>query len=290
MAILDVIDSWVNLSLSAEVDVAGASGTLERVFDVRFSEGDAAYLRPLMALEASGVPDFWDVLSDSYPYWFVRRKEVRPGKGPLNFQVSVIYEYFDNPLGRLPIVTWRRQTVTEPIDRDAGGDPLTNSADEPFDPAVTEEFYDRILRVEINQANFNAEAVEPYVGAINNASWTPSSVGRSFDAYTARCLSIDGDPQRVGTIDFYRVIYEFAIRDDGILVGDTKLGWRRRFQDIGFREKIGGEYRTIVDSEGNPLTQPVPLDGNGQRLSPSADPVWRVFTTKKLKDFGDLPL
>lgn len=290
MAIVDVIDSWQDRSLAAEVDVDGASGEMERVFDVRFDNADPPHLRPLLALTAAGVPAWWDAIDESYPYWFVRRKRVRAGKGPLDYRVAVIYEYFDDPLSRPAIVTWRRQTVTEPIDRDADGEPLTNSADEPFDPAVTEEYYDRIMRIEVNQADFNTEAVEPYVGAINSVAWTPACVGRSFDAYTARCLSIDGDPQRVGTIDFYRAVYEFAIRDDGILVGETKLGWRRRFQDMGFREKIDGEYYTLLDADDNPLTQPVPLDGSGQRLGAAAEPVWRVFVTKRPMDFAGLSL
>jgi len=32
--------------------------------------------------------------------------------------------------------------------------------------------------------------------------------------------------------------------------------------------------RAILDDQGKEITQPVPLDGNGQKLPKDADPVW----------------
>lgn len=40
-------------------------------------------------------------------------------------------------------------------------------------------------------------------------------------------------------------------------------GWYIEYIDAGFNELIGGVRTVIVDGKGNPVSQPVPLDGNG---------------------------
>ena len=291
MGVTRVTFLWQHMRAETEVDVDGAFGRLVHGYEVEFDAADAPGLRPVLALTASAggvsVPAYWAELDGDWPYWYVKHKNPRPADSPFRWMVEVVYEYYDNPLVRPPQVSWQGRTVTEQIDRDADGAPLVNSADEPFDPAITEEFEDRILRVEFNVANFNATAYEDYIHAINGSDWTPAVVGRTFAAYTVKCLSISGRPERVGNVHYHHVTCEFEIRDDGIAEGGNPLGWRRRLLDQGFRTKDPAGYHTITDQEGNPLTHPVPLDGNGGKLN-GGEPVFLVYTTKKTKDFHDI--
>lgn len=294
-----VLEDWNGLTVETQVGVSELVGSQARWFDVLFDNSDAAHLRPLLAVEAEGVPAYWSVLDETRPYWYVSAKNCYPGNGAMHWRVKVDYTYYDNPLAVPPKVSWRRVTTTEAVDRDVNGDPLLNSSKEPYDPPITEEYHDRVLRIEYNMASFNQAAYDQYIGSINSAAWVPASltVGETivtFPKYTVKCLGIDGDPARVGNILFSRVVAEFQIRDDGLDDGGTPaaypIGWRRRLLDQGFREIVDGQPKAILDAEGNPLTNPVRLDGSGAKLADTADPVWNIYTTKKLKDFGDLGL
>jgi hypothetical protein len=44
-------------------------------------------------------------------------------------------------------------------------------------------------------------------------------------------------------------------------------GWYVEYIDAGFNEVVGGERKAILDTKGNPVSTPVPLDGNGAALT-----------------------
>lgn len=51
------------------------------------------------------------------------------------------------------------------------------------------------------------------------------------------------------------------------------FGWWIEYMDAGFNEKIDYQRRGILDKSGNPVSKPVPLDGNGTALTIGADPI-----------------
>ena len=101
MAVIKVHEDWRGLSLDAEATLDGPQGRLPRRFIVDFDAADNAAKRPIMALTAShggvAVPDWWDPHPDDSDY-IVRQKSVVPAGGPFSWQVTVVYEYTEDPL------------------------------------------------------------------------------------------------------------------------------------------------------------------------------------------------
>jgi hypothetical protein len=53
--------------------------------------------------------------------------------------------------------------------------------------------------------------------------------------------------------------------------------WEIQYFDAGFNEVVGGDRKAILDKAGNPVGQPVPLDGNGGQLTIGSDPLVRYL-------------
>jgi hypothetical protein len=316
MPITDVVPDYTGVSLDTEVDIIANRGTMTAKYDVAFSPADPPELEPptlraVMAAEHPDVPAYWAPLSDAHPFWYVKHKSAKPSNGAFNWQVTVEYEYYDNPLAARPKVTWTRGRTSEPIDREVDGKPILMSSDEPVDPPLMEEYSFRILKIEKNVSLtlYDDEVLRGFIGSINSVQWQPllladaTSVPNEppkyhfFAPYIVKCEDISGTPERVGNTWFVHVTFEFHVHDDQIVIDtDDWLGWRRRVLDIGFREvsSVGQdgsvEYAEIRDKNDNPMTHPVKLDGSGKKLADGADPVWKIFNTKKLKDFNELGL
>jgi hypothetical protein len=289
MAVTRVFEDWKALAVDTEVNLDGASGSMVRRFGVEFNTADATASRPILALTASSggvsIPDYWDAHPASSDY-FVRKKTVAPGDGPFMWYVTVGYEYIENPLLQPYSVQFIPQGTQEAIDK--AFDPvaqtftkeLANSSKEPFDPPIQEEFFDFSILITRNEANFNITYANAYLNTVNSDTFmffARNGVGYQFAAGKARCKSIQASEQRHGAAWYWQVQYEFIVRQDG---------WLRRVLDQGFRELDGSDYVQIADTEGNPVTQPVKLNGSGVKLAASADPVFLEFQTKKTINFS----
>jgi len=291
MAVTSIVEDWTGISGSGEVNLTSETGSLTRRFIVTFNNSDPTSNRPFMALNASSggidIPQYWDF----HPYdssFYVRRKTVAPFNGPTSWVVTVEYEYLKNPLLEPYSIQFIPQMSNEPLDkaiRLSGGSEiadknLCNSADEPFDPPIQEEIYDFAIIIKRNEANFAMGTAQQYLNTVNADLFKIKNKQNNiliFDVGTVRCKNIQADEQRHGPTWYYTVTYEFVVRSDG---------WLRRILDQGFREKISGDYKSITDTDGNPITMPMKLDGAGSKLSASADPVFLTFQTKKTKQFS----
>ncbi|HOK96860.1 MAG TPA: hypothetical protein PK052_06870 [Anaerohalosphaeraceae bacterium] len=289
MAVTRITEDWKALGINTEVSLTGASGTMTRRFIVEFDKNDAPARRPILALTASHggvtIPDYWEVHPASNDF-FVRRKSVAPDGGPTVYAVAVEYEYIEDPLSRHYTVQFVPQATQEAIDKAIEGKPeaftkeLTNSAKEPFDPPILEEFYDVSIVIKRNEAAFDIQAVTPYLNTVNadNFSFIANNgVTYQFSAGKVLCKSIQAEEQRHGPNWYFVVTYEFVVRNDG---------WKRRILDQGFRQLVNGVYATIKDEEGNALTQPAKLNGSGAVLAPDDAPVFLEFQTKYSKNFA----
>jgi len=165
-----------------------------------------------------------------------------------------------SPLADPWIVEWDFVTSNEPIDTDIDGKPITNSAGESFDPAITKDFHDLLLRIQRNEAAFNPIVADNYEDAIS------SDYFWGFEPGKVKCVQFTGKTAVRGQFWYWQVRYAFQIR---------KEGWQRRLLDQGFRqynettEKY--EHIQIEDETGNKInvTEPWPLDGHGHALSQS---------------------
>lgn len=279
---LRLADCGVTANLDGSLD-----GTGKAVYIVEFDNADAPGSRPYIArdyTEAVGgvkIPGMWE----SHPYdpWiFVTDKKVSMYNGPFIWQVTCTYEYVENPLLQPYTAEWLFASSNEPIDRDRLGKPITNSADEPFDPPITEEAFDLVLRIQRNEATYNPLLAAHYKRAVNQDTFL------WFPPQTVKCSLFEGVRQRVANLFFARVTYEFGIRVDTYVEGGQQayLGWRRRLLDQGLRTKTDGQYALIRDADDNPVTSPVPLNGSGAPLADGADPVFLLYETKDVLDFS----
>ncbi len=273
MAVIKVTEDFKGWGATDEIEANGTlTGAAPRVFDVDFDTGDVGANRVFLAKADSRIPQIGEAHPFS-PWIFVTNRTVAVNAlSPLAFKVTVNYTEIENPLEQPTIIEWLSASVTEPIDTDIDDNPIVNSSDEPFDPPPTEEFDDLLLRGVYNVAVFNPVDASIYKGAIN----TDFFLG--FDPGQAKVVTYISREIKAITGNFYvEVTVEIQFRSDG---------WKRKFVDQGYRVKTGVDidgkptYEEIKDDEGDPITEPVFLDGNGEKLD-DGDPVVRLeFDTK----------
>lgn len=286
MAVISVTEDFRGLGSEGHSEPDGTKvGSGDRYFDVVFDAADVAANRPFIARSVNAVDPSTGVrvpqLGDSHPYdhwvYVVRLRTAVTDDSAFVFRVTVEHREISNPLDEPPIVEWLSASTMEPIDTDIDGNPILNSSDEPFDPPPTEEFYDLIMRATFNVANFDPVGASNYNGAVNIDWFRGFAPGLGkVKEYTSRQIW-------VMTGWFYvAVAVELRFRS---------TGWKRKFLDQGYRTKgdiVDGvqTYTQIKDTEGNLVTDPVLLDGLGQKLADGAPVVRREYWTKPQLSFN----
>lgn len=282
MAILSITENFTGLGSEAHVEPDGKIlGAGSRYFDVMFDLSDLAVLRPFIARADSRIPQ----LGELHPYqqnnliYVINQEAVVHNESSTLFRVTIRYREIRNPLDEPPIIEWFSAATMEPIDTDIDGKPILTSSDEPFDPPPTEEFYDLVMRATYNVSFFDPVGASNYKGAVN------SDLFRGFAPGLAKVKEYRS--RQIWTLidTFYvEVTVELHFRS---------TGWKRKFLDQGYRTKTGEDddgkptYSQITDDEGNLVTEPVLLDGNGQKLADGDPVVRREYWTKKQLSFND---
>jgi hypothetical protein len=152
--------------------------------------------------------------------------------------------------------TWLRITIsssqiTKPA-TDNEGRSFTNSAGDPVDGLEAESAL--LVLTYTNEAVVSPAFRQfyKYLNACNNDTYL------GFQPYTLRCTGISAEYDKAKQA--WRVSVEFTHNPDG---------WEIVYYDAGFNEIDGGQRRAILDQRGNPVNQPVPLDGAGKALTPT---------------------
>ena len=161
------------------------------------------------------------------------------------------------------------------------GRAICNSAGQPFDPSVEKVYYDQLVTVELDRATFNHDQAKEYIDAVNDGAFSITYNGQTFNFadgtaritdYSGRSVYTDGTPT-------WRVHIAFEVRDDG---------WLRNVEDRGLNQLFNGDYQLepVTDSNGDPVTEAVGLNGSGEALTSIASPkVYIRFPLHKKKDF-----
>lgn len=211
----------------------------------------------------------------------------------------------ENPLSEPSELDIEGREFEVAIDRDRNGNPLVNSAGDPFDPPVTIEDNRIIVTVARNEATPQYAAANPgYVGPVFNYADLTGMVGKTnqttFLGYGPRKLkalfpriSREFSPN----IGFYwKVIYRFEIIDKEYEIDDpdnpgTPLvigqGHDRVILDQGFREKVGS-VKKLITLDGQPLQEPALLDGSGEKLPEGDSPRYLAFQVLPEHDFAGM--
>jgi hypothetical protein len=185
--------------------------------------------------------------------------------------------------------TWHRisistQSATVPLtdegeNGDKGGIPACNSAGDPVD-GLTE---DRAL---IKMSYTNTKVSSPsFEKLLEYTNKTNESAFLGCPPRTLRCLGFSGEWDDRNQL--WSISVEFMFDPEK---------WIVTYFDAGFNEIVGGERRAILDVQGNPVSKPVPLDGNGQAVEPhlvgtgslAGDTAQLIAYPYLQKDFGNL--
>jgi hypothetical protein len=258
-------------------------GTFTAVWQVLFDENDDPMNRPMLAIDAPGIPRFFDPHPGN-EWFFVTG--IKPNQiAPLLYEVVVTYVSNDNPLDfniNPPMIKWIEEDTEEPTDIDVNGNAIANAAGQPFDPPISTTFADTVLTIQVVRPFFNVVLATEYHNAVNSDIFWGAEPG------SVKARKIEGDPFRGSTGRWYFMHnYEFVFRDDHILTNGEKANWKRRIKNEGLMcfdsgPIIVGERNLVKckDSEGEPVNEPVALTTDGQQVADGVDPNWLLFQTR----------
>ncbi len=232
--------------------------------------------------QATGIPRRGDVLLTDTD---ARVKSVAPEQNddnPYLWIVTVEYdtttnpEQEENPLDRPAEVTWSFTQFQRIAEKDVNGEALLNSAGYYFDPPPEIDDSRPVLTITRNEPAFNASQAIDYQDAVNSDSFL------GFEPYQAKVANITATRQ-FEKVWYWKVTYEFHFRREQWTLEILDQGrWRAGRKAIRQKNEAGTEI------PGTHVTDPVPLDGNGE---PLADPtpdnaVFLPFDVYKEREFS----
>lgn len=189
----------------------------------------------------------------------------REGENKLTWLVQCDYstetpepeEEEENPLLKPVIRNKRSNQVEEPMVEDLEGNMVLNSAGcQPTSPVLVKRSYG-IYQFTKNYATFNDQLADAIEDSVNSAVFLGKAAG------TVRCNSIDAEEVYEGNFHYWKLTFEFEYNPHG---------WQPKFLNDGLHEISGGELVRILDDNGEPVTEPVPLDLSGARIPASSLP------------------
>lgn len=191
--------------------------------------------------------------------------------------------------------------------------PVRNSAGEIVSPPLERDFSRIVIKITQNVKKFPTELALKYADSINDKLWTINKRNLGFfmkvPQRCAKLRSISGKLTFQEDIPYFPTTYEFEILPGHI---DDKQDWRFRQLDSGFNELVrtgdldkngktiigigaSPQLRPITDAHGDPITEMVPLNGQGRPLSHniaggSTEPVYLEYMGYKELPFNLLPV
>lgn len=166
--------------------------------------------------------------------------------------------------------------------------PVTNSAGAMHEPQMEEEVDVKVVRITKTVAEHDGNALDPYQGLVNSDEVTIDRPDLKFKLTFGPRF---GRLRVVGTDLVWNDSDEPEWRQT-CEIWINPRGWRRSLLDQGTHETVWpgeedlsvgdlAELRRLKDDDGYPITQPVPLDGNGKKLDIDKKPaVYLTWITK----------
>lgn len=242
--------------------------------DSGFRWGDAdpldstKFVRSIEVSRDAQNPYYWQLVLEY-------RSDVQPGYGPGQNLIS--------PLMRAPEFDWSYEETEEPVDIDVSGNPICTAAGERFDPPLTRPFVDLVATVTFYRDSWNASAMMGLVNTVNADVWYGWPRG------TARFFA----PRVRSVIEFpwpmcFQITYTFKVRPDG---------WKDRKLHAGTREWTGTYdsngnkvTRLITDANGQPISDPWPLDVEGRKIELQGNGQYAAaLTFREFDKFNAIP-
>ena len=198
-------------------------------------------------------------------------------------------ELQEDPLADPAETEWNTEQFQRPVFKNKAGQGILNSAGDPPDPPAQRDD-SRITAVTNKNLPTVPAWILAYRDAVNDAAFVldgiaiPKGIAKMQAVRVSKWQERNDIRFRVVTMTMH-----FADTDD--------VDWPITFLDQGFREKIAGKLFNIKNDpppngDGEEVTAPVPLDGNGVKLA-NPTPANAVFNDEyvyDLLDFSVLPL
>lgn len=161
-------------------------------------------------------------------------------------------------------VTWQRITIqTQQITKpalgwaefddigepgDGGQTPPKNSAGDPVDGIEEQASLVRLSYTNTQVLDPRFDQLLRYTDTCNDGAFLGAAV------YQVRMAGWTGEYDQKNNV--WSITVEFVYNPES---------WEIQFFDAGFNEIVNDERKVILDKAGNPVGQPVPLDGNGEQ-------------------------
>lgn len=194
------------------------------------------------------------------------------------WKVTCSYQPWDpstfgvNPIDWPLRVTFGGERTERVVDFDVTtGDPIRNSAGDRFGDPVTVDDHFTTLLITRNElvSTFDIELASEMSDTINNAEWNGIPAGHAkMGIISTSEEQYDSNAQ----VWYYKVTYPVSV---------SRTFWRKTLLDQGYNELDDPnapepKARPIMN-DGQPISDPVALDGNGQRLPVNGTPVALEF-------------
>jgi hypothetical protein len=147
-----------------------------------------------------------------------------------------------------------------PAFSNAGQLPARNSAGDPVDGLEEEAALVRLTYTNTQVLSPRFDQLLRYTNTCNNGEFLGGP------EYSVRMSGWNGEYDQKNNV--WTISIEFLYKPDL---------WEIQYFDAGFNEVVDGERKAILDQAGNPVGQPVPLDGNGAALPIGSEPYTRYL-------------
>ena len=153
-----------------------------------------------------------------------------------------------------PAVGWTTQGVI-PREGNDEGHGAQNSAGDPVDGLEEDCAMVKLTYTNTQVLNPVFSELQRYTNRCNEGVFLGGS------DYTVRMIGWSAEYDQKNNV--WSVSVEFLYNPDG---------WQIQYFDAGYNEIINGERRAILDKAGNPVSKPVPLNGQGQAATINPSP------------------
>lgn len=171
------------------------------------------------------------------------------------------------------------------LDSDIDGNPIRNSAGDPYDPPPQIEGYRLVVEVEKNLRSYDAAVLMRYLGAVNSDNFLDFEPGECL----VHDISCPGEDYDHG-VSFWptKLVIHVEPWDADVPAARGEHPHRLALLDAGTRTYAGGVWSQVRDTAtGRPTNQAVPLDGAGGQAAFGAF-AYNVFQVREELPFADL--
>jgi hypothetical protein len=193
--------------------------------------------------------------------------------------VTVQYSPYDSSLfGPNPLewplrVSLGSTEFDKPVWKDINDDPVVNSAGQRFGDPVLMDDSRNLLKIIRNESNFKASNIDKYKDVINSDEFL------THPPFSVKARPITAEALYSSEIGYYsEVTYTFQF--------DSKK-WKKIILDEGYATFDGSRLQQVLDGKGQPVSEPVLLDGSGGQLPDGDMPVYLEFDIYDEINFSD---